>query len=340
MLLRQLTEAFGPSGCEDEVRQLIAVAAKPYAKTMYTDVLGSLYVEMHSAAIGPKVMLCAHMDEVGLMIVHIEDNGLLKFRPVGGIDPRILVSKVVTVGPNRIPGVIGAKAIHLQTPDERKKPLPIDQLYIDIGAKHKEEAEKHVHIGDYAVFATMFKELEEGRFCAKAFDDRVGCSVLLEVMKRCPDIPVTFAFTVQEEIGLRGAGPAAYRIQPDIALVIEGTICFDVIGAPPHGQATILGAGPAISVMDNASMANRSFLRFMKKTAETYQIPHQMRRATGGGNDAGAIHLAREGILTGSLSVPTRYIHAPAQIICREDVEHTVELTAKILDELAKGGNP
>jgi putative aminopeptidase FrvX len=339
MLLKQLTEAFGPSGCEQEVRKLIIEAVRPYADRVYTDVLGNLYVEANLHLAGPKIMLCAHMDEVGLMIVQIEDNGLLKFRAVGGIDHRILLAKVVKIGPHRIPGVIGAKAIHLQSPEERTKPLPIEQLYIDIGARSREEAEEVVSIGDYAVFATDYRELENGRACAKAFDDRIGCAVLIEVLKACRQQPLVCVFTVQEEIGLRGAGVAAYRVQPEIAIVIEGTICFDVVGAPSHGQGTIQGRGPALSIMDASTIANRSFLQTMKRVAEMNGIPYQIRRAVAGGNDVGAIHLSREGVRAGAISIPTRYIHAPAQIISLDDYRNTIRLVNALVEDLTKEEN-
>jgi putative aminopeptidase FrvX len=338
MLLKRLTEAFGPSGCEDEVRNIIAAEVRDFADRVYTDVLGNLYVEKNLDAKGPRIMLCAHMDEVGLMIVQIEDNGLLKFRAVGGIDHRILMSKVVRIGPRRIPGVIGAKAIHLQTPDERKKPLTIEQLYIDIGAKNKQDAEQFVSVGDYAVFATEYHELEHNRACSKSFDDRVGCGVLIEVLKQCKDQPLICVFTVQEEVGLRGAGPSAFRLQPDYAIVIEGTICFDVVGAPSHGQGTIQGAGPALSIMDASTVANRSFLNRMKQVAERHEIPYQMRRSVAGGNDVGTIHLAGKGVRAGAISLPTRYIHAPAQIVSLDDYQHTIRLLKALVEDLAIGG--
>lgn len=338
MLLRKLTEAMGPSGFEDEIRQVIYEEVRDSADHVYTDSLGSLLVEKKGKRPGPKVLLCAHMDEVSLMIVHIEDNGLLKFRPIGGVDPRILVSKPVRIGKNKIFGVIGAKAVHLQTRAERSKPVPLEQMYIDIGAKNREEAEKAVKPGDCAVFATEYQEI--GHRCAKAksFDDRVGCAVLVETLKKTFDIPLVFAFTVQEEIGLRGAGPVAFRVQPDLAFIVEGTVCFDAVDAPGHGMGTALGKGPALSVIDSATIANREVLGHMIRVAEEEKIPYQFRRTSGGGNDAGRIHTARGGIPTGAVSVPTRYIHAPSQVISLDDYENTIRLMEALIRSVERGG--
>ncbi|MBX6395749.1 MAG: M42 family peptidase, partial [Alicyclobacillaceae bacterium] len=257
MLLQRLSEAAGPSGFEDEVRRMLYDELRPYARRIYTDALGNLFVETGNANRGPKVMLAAHMDEVALMVVHIDDGGTLRFRPIGGVDERVLVSKPVLVGSNRIPGVIGSKAVHLQKPEERRKPLSVEELYIDIGASSREQAERYVSVGDTAVFATEFELFGEGKAKGKAFDDRVGCAALAEVAKKSFDLPLVFVFTVQEEIGLRGAGPAAYRVNPDVAIVVEGTICFDTAESEPKDAVTVQGRGPALSILDRMTIANR-----------------------------------------------------------------------------------
>ncbi len=340
MVLKKLTEAFGPSGFEDEIRQVIYEEVKPYADHVYTDALGSLIVEKNPGAKGTKILLAAHMDEVGFMIVNIEDNGLLRFRPLGGVDPRILVSKVVRVGEKRHFGVIGAKAIHLQQPEERTKPLELNQLYIDIGAKNREQAENLVEIGDLAVFATEYEEFGDRRAKSKSFDDRVGCAVLIELLKQPTTLPLVFAFTVQEETGLRGAGPVAFRVKPDLAIVVEGTVCFDVAGTPSHAESTKQGAGPALSVVDGRTIGHARFRDFIKGVAGEEQIPVQYRRTVGGANDVGAIHLTEMGIISAGISVPTRYIHAPAQIIHLDDYENTIRLISAVLGKIEKGGHP
>jgi len=338
LLLKKLTEAMGPSGFENEIRNVIRAEVESLVDKSYTDVLGSLLCEKNIDAAGPKVMLDAHMDEVGLMIVHAEDSGLLKFRALGGVDPRVLVSKPVHIGSSKRHGVIGSKPIHLQSPDERTKPLKLDQLYIDIGAKDKSDALAAVKLGDVAVFTTVYEEIGERAAKAKSFDDRVGCGALIEVLRDAPNLPLYAAFTVQEEVGLRGATTAAYRLQPDIAIALEGTVCFDVVGAPGHGQSTIMGAGPALTVQDGQTLADRRFLEFMMSVAEKHNIPYQMRRVKGGSNDYGSIHKVREGIIGGAISVPVRYIHAPAQIISLDDYDNTIRLTKAVLAEIAEGG--
>lgn len=338
MLLKKLTEAFGPSGFEEEIREVIYKEAAPFADNIYTDSLGSLIVETNMQAQGPKILLAAHMDEVSFMIVGIEEKGLLRFRPIGGVDARILVAKVVRVGAERLFGVIGSKAVHLQEREERELPLTLQQLYIDIGASSKSEAEKHVKVGDVAVFATVYEEIGDGRAKAKSFDDRVGCGVLLETLRQSFALPIVYAFTVQEEIGLRGAGPVAHRVKPDIALVLEGTVCADVAETPSHAESTILGAGPALSVVDRKTIAHRALLDHILAVGRAEAIPVQLRRAVGGANDAGAIHLTEMGIVSAAISIPTRYIHAPVQMISLDDYANAQRLVAAVLRSFAKGG--
>lgn len=342
MLLKKLSEALGPSGFEDEIRQLVKEEVTPLVDSLRTDVLGNVIVVKNETAAGPKVMLDAHMDEVGLMIVHIcegkQDGGLLKFRPLGGIDPRVLVSKPVFIGPNRVPGVIGAKPIHLQAAEERKKPIPMDKLYIDIGAKSADDARRVVRPGDVAMFATRFGEIGKRAVKGKSFDDRIGCALLIEALAEDVRLPLYGAFTVQEEIGLRGARTAAHQIAPDIAIALEGTVCFDVVGAPSHGQSTVLGKGPALTVQDGQTIADKRFLDFMVEVAKKHDIPVQMRRVKGGSNDFGAIHQTRKGVIGGAISIPVRYIHAPTQAASLDDYDNALRLLKALLHEIAEGG--
>nr|NNM90268.1 M42 family metallopeptidase [Bacilli bacterium] len=338
MLLKRLTEAVGPSGFEGPIRQLIYEEVKPFAQKIYTDTLGSLFVETNPEAKGPKIMLAAHMDEVSLMVVGVEESGLLRFRPIGGVDLRILVAKMVRVGQKGLIGVIGSKAVHLQKPEERQQPLALDQLFIDIGATSKEDALEHVELGDIAVFATEFATFGERCAKAKSFDDRVGCSVLVETIKKNFDLNLVFAFTVQEEIGLRGATPAAFRVSPDYAIVIEGTVCSDVAGTPEQFHATQVGHGPALSVVDAKTIAHRGFLDHIRQVAKQNDITYQLRRTIGGSNDIGAIHLTKEGIIGAAISVPTRYIHAPSQVISMDDYEGAIALVEAVLRRFEQGG--
>lgn len=248
MLLKRLTESRGVSGDEGEVRALIREEVVSLADQVYVDRIGNLIAVKKGRKLDKKVMLSAHMDEVGLIITGIGENGMLRFHTIGGMDERILVSKRVLIGPDKIPGVIGAKAIHLQEPDERTKALKQSQLYIDIGMSSKEGAEKVVKLGDYVVFDSSYVEFGEGLVKAKALDDRVGCAIAVEMLRERYDFTLVAAFTVQEEVGLRGAEVAAYHIEPDLALVLEGTTCSDVADVEEHLQATRIGRGPALSI--------------------------------------------------------------------------------------------
>ncbi len=337
MLLKTLTEVNGVSGNEDEVRNLIRNAIEPHVDSIRIDAIGNLIAIKNQNSSGSKLMLSAHMDEIGLMVVSIEKSGLLKFRTVGGIDERVLVSKHVVIGDNKVNGVIGAKAIHLQKPAERTIPIPIDQLYIDIGAKSQEEAEAIVRIGDYVSFVSEYLEMGEQYVKGKAFDDRVGCAVLIEILKQDISIPLYAVFTVQEEIGLRGATVAAHTIDPDIALIIEGTTASDVIGTQKQHYVTRLGKGPALSVMDRGMIANPTFNKFLIEIADAKGIPYQIREGASGGNDAGRIHLHKEGVLTGVISIPVRYIHSPHSVIHKQDYQNMIRLTTAFVEQLAQG---
>lgn len=345
MLLKDLTEAFGPSGFEDEVRQVIRAKLEGVVDHIETDVLGNILALKRPPATSaqrdfPRVMLDAHMDEVGLMVVHIEENGLLKFRPIGAVDSRVLLGKPVVIGKQCISGVIGFKPFHLQTGEENRRIPKIDDLYIDIGVDTRQQVEALVEPGAPVAFATSFEYIGDRAMKAKSFDDRIGCAVLVEVMRDPVPLTVHAAFTVQEEIGLRGAQVAAYRLQPDIAIAVEGTVCSDVVGTPTHRHATTLGAGPALTVQDSRTIADRRFLEFVISVAEKHGIPYQLRRVKGGSNDFGAIHQTRSGVVGGGISVPIRYIHAPAQIASVDDFEHTVLLVRSVLTEIAAGGFP
>jgi len=332
MLLRTLTELNGTSGVEKEIRQALRQEIEPFVDSIMIDKIGNLIVQKNRSEQGPKIMLAAHMDEVALMITDLTADGLLKFHPVGGIDSRILVSKPVKI--NSLVGVIGAKAIHLQKPQERQQALKIDQLYIDIGAKTKEEAEKQVKLGDYAYFLTKTEPLGEGYLKGKAFDDRVGCYVLSEIFKKDYSLNLVGAYTVQEEVGLRGAKVAAYHVQPDFAIVLEGTIAADMIHLEEHEWVTELGKGPALSIMDHTTLYNPKLIEQVAQLAKNNEIPLQFRRGNSGGNDAGKIHLSREGIPTIAISVPCRYIHSTASIISEDDVKNTISLIDLILHSI------
>ena len=329
-LLKSLTETDGVSGDEGRVREFIKKEIPPYVDKMITDSMGNLIAVKKGSAENPKkVMLDAHMDEVGLIITHICDDGMLKFGVIG-IDQRVLLSKRVMIA-GRVPGVLGIKAIHLQKRDERNRVVKADDMYIDIGARSKEEAEGLVSLGDYATFTTECEDIGSGRIKAKALDDRAGCAVLIEVLKDNYPDDLYVNFAVQEEAGLRGAGLAAYRINPNIGLALEGTTCSDVPGADEHMYSTVMGCGPAISIIDRSSYSSKDIVNGLIDAAEDAGIPYQMKRTMTGGNDAGMIQRTHEGVKTGVVSVPVRYIHSPAAIMDVTDFENTVSLIKEFL---------
>lgn len=329
MLLKKLSELQGTSGAEKKVRDFLSEEITPWVDTLAVDKMGNLIATKKGFENAPKILLTAHMDEVALMITEITADGFLKFRPVGGIDPRILVSKPVKV--SGINGIIGAKAIHLQKVQERQHALKLEQLYIDIGAQSKDEADKHVKLGDYAYFMTEFEALGQGFFKGKAFDDRVGCYVVTEILKKNFDLNLVAAFTVQEEVGLRGSKVAAYHIKPDFALVLEGTISADMAQVEEEEWVTELGKGPALSIQDQSTLYNPQLIRQVVDIAKNKEIPFQFRRGTSGANDAGKIHTSQEGIPTLSINIPCRYIHSAVSLVKQEDIEHTIQLVEEIL---------
>ncbi len=338
MLLEKLSQAFGVSGYEYEVRNIIKEELTPFVDSMRTDSLGNLIVFKKALHNSPKIMLTAHMDEVGLMVTSIDQSGLLKFRKIGGIDDRVLVSKKVVIGSQKIKGVIGAKAIHLQKSKERKNTINFDQLFIDIGTSSLEETQKIVKIGDYVGFDNKPKLIEDNIFMGKALDNRVGCLLLIELLKKELPVSIYGAFTVQEEIGLRGAGVVAYNIKPDLALVLETTTAADVVEYKEHLHATTIGAGPIFTIMDASFVTNKKFLDFLIRTAEKNSIPYQLRRFTGAGTDAGRISLSESGILSAVISTPCRYLHSPTSLINLQDVRWIEKLLILLLDSLVEGG--
>lgn len=334
MLLARLTEANGAPGQEGEVRDLIRAEIEAYAHEIKTDALGNLIAIKNPDAPGPKVMLAAHMDEVALMIVGIDSNGYLKFRAIGGVDPRVLVAKTVVVGSKKIPGVIGSKPIHLQRPEERQRAFSMQELVIDIGAKRKEDAEALVKLGEIAYFTTKYEEFGESKVKAKALDDRVGCALGIRLLQEDVSFPLIVAFTVQEEVGLRGAGVATYQVKPDLALVLEGTTASDVPGTDEHKHATSVGQGPAITVMDRVSIPHPPLVQELLALAEEKGIKVQVRRNTAGGTDAGQIQLSEEGVKVATIAVPCRYIHSPVSVMSKDDFEGAYQLVKSYLARL------
>lgn len=331
-LLERLCNVIAVSGDEGEVRKIVLQEVKPYADEVKVDALGSVLVtKMGRARKRTRVMLDAHMDEVGFMIVDDEGEGLYRFETVGVIDVRHLVGKQVYVGKERTPGVIGAKPIHLMNGDEYTKKVPLDALRIDVGLSGK------ARVGDRAGFATQYRRIGPS-IMAKSIDDRVGVATLIELLKQSPpNIDLCVAFSVQEEIGLRGAKVAAQYFKPDLALAIESTPANDLPlydGSENMVYNTRLGLGPAIYVADGSTLHDPRLVRFLRETAEAEGIPYQIRQPGGGGTDSGAIQISLVGIPTVSVSVPHRYTHSPVSIARVDDWKHTLHLLHAALNRI------
>ena len=336
--LKELSEARGVSGHEDEVRSFIYGKIRALADECRVDALGNLIAlrkaRATSAQPAPKkVMLAAHMDEIGLMITDIAKNGTLKFLPIGGIDPRLLLAKKVLVGGKKVPGVIGVTPIHKLEQKEMDQVLKHEQMAIDIGAASESEAGKLTHVGDYATFDTAYEELGDIAK-GKAFDDRAGCAVLMELLKEDFPFDLYAVFTVQEEVGLRGARVAAYAVEPDCAIALEGTIADDLPKKKDVSPTSQLGKGPVVSVMDHSFIAHPGMLRHLVAVAESKSIPYQFKQPGIGGTDAGAIHLTKEGVPSLAVAVPCRYIHSPVALLNLKDFDHTVALVRETLRAL------
>lgn len=332
-MLKKLTELCGVSGNEFEVSEYIRKETEPYCTKVSYDSMGNLTAFKKGLKSEKTVALFAHTDEVGFMITQITDEGYLKFRPVGGIDPQILVSKQVTVN-GRLNGVISFKAVHLSTKEEREKRVNISDLFIDIGANSKEEAMKYVSVGDYCSFKSDYVQFGNDLVKAKALDDRVGCAILIEALKKTYNVDLYAVFTVQEEVGLRGAKTAAYALNPDYALVVEGTTCSDITGTPKGKNVTELGKGAAISILDSASFSNKEIRNMLVEVAKKNNIDYQFKASTRGGNDAGTVHIQHGGIKTASISVPCRYIHSPVCVMNKNDFNSCKSIVLKFLEEV------
>jgi endoglucanase len=330
-------QARGPSGYEGEVRRIVREIAKDFADEITVDALGNVLATRKGTDPSlPTVMLCAHMDEVGLQITGANEDGLLTYATLGDISPAVMASKRVLIGKAALPGVIGSKAVHLQERGESSKAYTHKDLTIDIGAKDKNDALAHAPIGEWVTFDSETVEFGEGLIKGRSQDDRCGCYALLRLMEKQYPCTVVYAFTVQEEVGTRGAKVAAHRVQPDVAIILETTTAGDVGEAQEHEEVCNVGKGPAISFMDLASVAHQPLMRALRGTAERNGIPWQVKRYVSGGNDSGSVQRAGAGVKTCVVSVPCRYIHSPSSVCSLDDVDNMIRLLAAFLaDEAA-----
>lgn len=336
-LLKRLCKCDGISGDEGKVRELIINEIKPYADSITVDNLGNLLVHKKGKNIAKsKLMLSAHMDEVGLMVTDITSDGYIKFDEVGGIDRRVLLGKSVTLGKNKINGVIGVKPIHLCKGEENSRIPELSEMYIDIGADSKEDALKYIKYGDSINFVSDFNVTSDS-ITSKALDDRFGCLVLVELIKSELEYDMDFAFVVQEEVGLRGAKVAAFTVDPEFALVIETTTAADIPEVDENKQVCNLSNGAVISVMDRRTIYDKEMIALAFECAEKLNIKAQYKRAVAGGNDAGVIHSSKSGVRTLAVSLPCRYLHSPNCVVNKQDCENMMMLVSELAENIAGG---
>ncbi len=331
-MLKELCLLNGTSGDEGAVREYIISKIKDKCEYR-VDALGSI-IAFKKGKNKPdkKVMVCAHMDEVGFIITDITDDGYLKFSPVGGIDARIVADRKVTV--NNIEGVIGLKPIHLLSSDDKDKAVSFKNLFIDIGAKDKADALKYVSLGDYAYFSSDYYEFGDVFIKAKALDDRIGCMLMIELINSDLEYDTYFCFNVQEEVGLRGSKCTSFDVQADISVVLESTTAADLCGVTGGDRVCVLGNGPVISFMDGRTVYDKDLYKLARKVADDNNIPAQTKTAIAGGNDAGAIQTSGKGSKVIAISIPSRYIHSASSVVKSEDIENTRKLLNKLLPKL------
>ena len=335
-LMKQLCALPGPSGCEDAVREFVLEKVKPFADEIKTDAIGNIMVfRKGKKALERPVVVCAHMDEVGVIIKQITDDGMLKFGFVGGVDPRVVIGRPVRFGD--VQGVIGIKAVHLTTAAERRTMPKTKDLYIDIGAASKAAAEDKVSLGDYGVFDSAVVEFGDGLIKAKAIDDRVGCAALLKLIEDEPPIDTWFCFTVQEEVGLRGAASMAYALDPGFAMVLEGTTAADLAEVEGGKAVCRVRGGVVLPFMDGATIYDAELFELMRNACDKRGIRWQTKTRVAGGTDAGRIHKSRAGVRVCAAAAPVRYIHSPSSVAAAADCEAVLSAARAFLEEL--GGN-
>ncbi len=335
-LIFDLTALPGVSGAEEPVRRYIE--EKLQGRCAYTvDNLGNLIAcKKGRKTPAKKVLLSAHMDEVGLIIKHLDEDGMLRFDTVGGISPEVLAGKRVYVGEKLLPGLVGIKAIHQQKTEERTAPPSVEQLYIDIGAHSREEAGALVRLGERAQFAHNYAQLGEGFVRAKAIDNRAGCAILLQLLLEESEYDFTAAFTVQEETGCTGAKTAAYAVGADISIVAETTTAADIPGNEGAKRVAVLGQGPVLSFMDRGTVYDMGLFRLAQQAAAEEGIPCQVKTQVAGGNESRSTQTAGSGARVAAVSIPCRYLHSQAVVMQQQDAEDTLRLIRALCRKAAE----
>ncbi len=339
-LLKKLCDAHGISGYEDEVREIVKAELESYVDEIKVDKLGNLICIKNGSEF--KEMVCAHMDEIGFMVKHIDDKGFIRFTPIGGWFSQIALGQRVILhgSKGKVYGVVGCKPPHVMRDDERKKAVEFKDMFIDVGAESKDEVrDMGIEIGTPI---TIDRELVKigKRVTGKALDDRAGLAVMIEALKRTKSDATIYAVaTVQEEVGLKGARVSAFAIEPDVALALDVCVATDFPGAESTHMDIKLGKGPAITIVDASGrglIATRNVIRWLKETAEKNEIPYQLEVAEGGTTDATAIQLTKAGIPSGVVSIPARYIHSPVEVVDMRDMENSANLVARALERAEK----
>ena len=336
MLLEDLCQLSGVSGNEDEVRNFICKEIEGNCDYKI-DALGNIIAfKKGNKTPAKKLMIAAHMDEVGLIVTSIKADGTLRISPVGGIDAGVVIGRQVSVGEEKLIGVIGAKAVHNLTADEKKTAPTFSNLYVDIGATSKDEAQDYVKMGDVLTFKSDFIKFGNDRIKGKAIDDRAGCAIMIEMIKDELEYDTTFVFTVQEEIGTRGAKVSTFTVNPDFAIVLETTTAADIPIASEEKRVCEVGKGAVVSYMDRGTIYDRELYKLAFLLAEENDIPIQTKTMVAGGNDSGAIHLSNGGVRTIAISAPCRYLHSPSCVVKGSDLTACKELAKCLMSRICE----
>lgn len=339
-LMKELSLTPGVSGSEEKIAEIIERELKDTVDSIERDTMGNLIATKKGEKKAPTIMLAAHMDEIGLMVSYIDDKGYLKFTTIGGINDQMLMNQTVVVHGSKgdVVGVIGSKPPHVTKPEERNKVIKASDMFIDIGACSKEDAEEMVSVGDVITFKSWFEEFPNDLIMGKALDNRVGCYVMMEVLKRVDTRATVYGVgTVQEEVGLKGAKTSAFKLDPDMAIALDVTLSGDHPGIKPEEAPVVMGKGPALVLADASGrgiLTAKSIKEMLMKSGDENDIDYQLEVSDGGTTDGTAIHLTKEGIATGVLSVPTRYIHTTVSVCSMKDIESTIQLITTAINNL------